>query len=57
MAASILLVSSAFLIIGGTGVLFRYIGYYESTPVYTDAPYLDEKQYRNCHMLQVNGCD
>ena len=47
MAVSILLVPSAFLIKGGSGVLFHYIGYNESTPVYTDAPYLNKKQNRN----------
>ena len=50
MAVSILLVLSLFLINGGAGALFHYIGYCESTPVYADAPYLDKKQHRNCHM-------
>ena len=47
MGVSILLVSSVFLIKGGAGVLFHYIGYNESTPVYTDAPFLDNKQHGN----------
>ena len=50
MAASILLVTSVFLIKGGTGVLLHHIGYNESTPVYIDAPYLNKKQNRNRHM-------
>ena len=46
LAVSILLVSSVFLIkggAGGAGVLLHYIGYNESTPVYTDGAY-DTKQ-------------
>ena len=49
MAGSILLVSSVFLIQGGAGVLFYYIGYTDSTPVYTDGPFWDMKQNRSRH--------
>ena len=44
MAVSVLFLSSAFVIEGATGVLLYYIGYTDSTPVYTDGPYWDTKQ-------------
>ena len=44
VAVSILLVLSGFLIKGGAGLLLHYIGYNGSTPLYTDAPYLDRTQ-------------
>ena len=50
MAASVLLVSSACLIKGATGVLLYCIGYTDSTPVYTDGLYWDTKQNRRRHI-------